>query len=142
MKVKLHPETTDDQETVQVPQKAINEVIDEDLGISIHSIDEMSIGWQCKMLFTHEQATRVLAGLHDAKFNVTKAHVTYEGNKATMLVITKTFPTGTRKKDLEKFEELIYEFVRNICEIVNLEERIESAKEAAIAAFEDIRDYE
>lgn len=123
-------------------EKKLQEVTDDDLGVSIHSIDEESIGWQCKILFNHRQATRVLAGLHDAKFNVTEAHVTYEGDKATMLVITKTFPTGTRKKDLEKFEELIHKFVRSTCEIVNLEERIESAKEAAIAAFEDIRNYE
>jgi hypothetical protein len=135
-------------------EKRLQEVTDEDLGVSIHSIDEMSIGWQCKMLFAHEQATRVLegltwfytfhalAGLHDAKFNITETHVMYKGDKATMLVITETFPTGTRKNDLEKFECLIREFIGNTCEIVNLEERIESAKEAAIEAFEDIRNYE
>lgn len=132
------PESTNSQKV----EKKLQEVTDDDLGVSIHSIDEESIGWQCKMLFTHKQATRVLAGLHDAKFNVTEALVVYEGNKATMLVITKTFPTGTRKKDLEKFEELIRKFVESTCEIVNLEKRIESAKEAAIAAFEDIRNYE
>lgn len=137
------PKSTNYHGAEQKLQKAkLQEVTDEDLGVSIHSIDEISIGWQCKMLFAHEQATRVLAGLHDAKFNVTEALVMYEGNKATMLAITKAFPTGTRKKDLEKFEKLIHKFVRNTCEIVNLEERIESAKEAAIAAFEDIRNYE
>lgn len=138
-----NPESANYHEAEQKLQKAkLQEVTDEDLGVSIHSIDEKSVGWQCKMLFTHEQATRVLAGLHDAKFNVIEAHVTHEGDKATMLVITKTFPTGIRKNDLEEFEYLIRKFIGNTCEIVNLEERIESAKEAAIEAFEDIRNYE
>lgn len=118
------------------------EVTDDDLGVSIHSIDEMSIGWQCKMLFTHEQAARVMAGLHDATFNVTETLVTYDGDKATMLVITKTFPTGTRKKDLEKFEKLIRIFIQTVCAVVSLEDALEGAKERAIEAFNELRDYE
>lgn len=137
------PESTNCGEAEQKLQKTKpQEVTDEDLGVSIHSIDEMSIGWQCKMLFSHEQATRVLAGLHDAKFNVTETHVTYKGDKATMLVITKTFPNGTRKKDLEKFEEPIRNFIHAVCTTVSLEDALEDAKEAAIKAFEDIRNYE
>lgn len=118
------------------------EVTDDDLGVSIHSIDEESIGWQCKMLFTHEQAARVMAGLHDAKFNVTETLVTHDGDKATMLVITKTFPTGTRKKDLEKFEKLIRIFIQTVCAVVSLEDALEGAKERAIEAFNELRDYE
>ena len=124
-------------------QKAkLQEVTDNDLGVSIHSIDEESIGWQCKMLFTHEQAARVMAGLHDAKFNVTETLVMHDGNKATMLVITKTFPTGTRKKDLEKFEKLIRIFIQTVCAVVSLEDSLEGAKERAIEAFNELQDYE
>ena len=118
------------------------EVTDDDLGVSIYSIDEMSIGWQCKMLFTHEQAARVMAGLHDAKFNVTETLVMHDGDKATMLVITKTFPTGTRKKDLEKFEKLIYIFIQTVCAVVSLEDSLEGAKERAIEAFNELQNYE
>ena len=123
-------------------QKTPTKITDEDLGVSIHSIDEMSIGWQCKILFNHEQATRVLAGLHDAKFNVTEALVMHEGNKVTMLVITKTFPTGTRKKDLEKFEKLLRTFIYMVCKVVSLENNLEDAKENAIEAFNKLQDYE
>lgn len=118
------------------------EVTDDDLGVSIHSIDEMSIGWQCKMLFTHEQAARVMAGLHDAKFNVTETLVMRDGDKATMLVITKTFPTGTRIKDLEKFEKLIRIFIQAVCTVVSLENALEEVKERAIKAFNELQDYE
>lgn len=123
-------------------KQASQEVTDDDLGVSIHSIDETSIGWQCKMLFTHEQAARVMAGLHDATFNVTETLVTHDGDKATMLVITKTFPTGTRKKDLEKFEKLIHIFIQTVCAVVSLEDALEGAKERAIEAFNELRDYE
>ena len=137
------PKSTNYHEAEQKLQKAkLQEVTDEDLGVSIHSIDEMSIGWQCKMLFAHEQATRVLAGLHDAKFNVTEAHVMHEGNKVTMLVITKTFPTGTRKKDLEKFEKLLRTFIYTVCKMVSLEDELEVTKEHAIEAFNELQDYE
>lgn len=137
------PESANYHEAEQKLQKVkLQEVTDEDLGVSIHSIDEMSIGWQCKILFNHKQATRVLVGLHDAKFNVTEALVMCEGNKATMLIVTKTFPTGTRKKDLVKFEKLLHAFICAVCKVVDLEERIESAKERAIEAFDELRDYE
>lgn len=131
----------DVREVKQVSQKS-QEITDDDLGVSIHSIDEESIGWQCKMLFTHEQAARVMAGLHDAKFNVTETLVMHDGDKATMLVITKTFPTGTRKKDLEKFEKLIRIFIQTVCAIVSLEDALEGAKERAIEAFNELQDYE
>ena len=127
---------------MKIKQEMQIEITDNDLGVSIHSIDEESIGWQCKMLFTHEQAARVMAGLHDATFNVTETLVTHDGNKATMLVITKTFPTGTRKKDLEKFEKLIRIFIQTVCAVVSLEDALEGAKERAIEAFNELRDYE
>lgn len=127
---------------VREVKQASKEVTDDDLGVSIHSIDETSIGWQCKMLFTHEQAARVMAGLHDATFNVTETLVTHDDDKATMLVITKTFPTGTRKKDLEKFEKLIRIFIQTVCAVVSLEDALEGAKERAIEAFNELRDYE
>ena len=127
---------------VREVKQASREVTDDNLGVSIHSIDETSIGWQCKMLFTHEQAARVMAGLHDATFNVTETLVTHDGDKATMLVITKTFPTGTRKKDLEKFEKLICIFIQTVCAVVSLEDALEGAKERAIEAFNELRDYE
>ena len=137
------PESANEQVVEQKLQKTKSqEVTDDDLGVSIHSIDETSIGWQCKMLFTHEQAARVMAGLHDAKFNVTETLVMHDGNKATMLVITKTFPTGTRKKDLEKFEKLIRIFIQTMCAVVSLEDALEGAKERAIEAFNELRDYE
>lgn len=137
------PESANEQVVKQKLQKTkLQEVTDDDLGVSIHSIDEMSIGWQCKMLFTHEQATRVMAGLHDATFNVTETLVTHDGDKATMLVITKTFPTGTRKKDLEKFEKLIHIFIQTVCAVVSLEDALEGAKERAIEAFNELRAYE
>lgn len=124
-------------------QKAkLQKVTDEDLGVSIHSIDKMSIGWQSKVLFSHKQAARVMAGLHDAKFNVTETNVVYEGLKAKMLMVTKTFPTGTRKEDLVKFEKLLRTFICAVCKVVDLEERIESAKELAIEAFDELQDYE
>lgn len=118
------------------------EVTNDDLGVSIHSIDETSIGWQLKALFSYKQAARVMAGLHDAKFNVTETLVTYDGDKATMLVITKTFPTGTKYKDLKKFEKLLHTFMCAVCEMVDLEEKIESAKELAIDTFNELQDYE
>lgn len=137
------PESANEQEVEQKLQKTKSqEITDDDLGVSIYSIDEMSIGWQCKMLFTHEQAARVMAGLHDATFNVTETLVTHDGDKATMLVITKTFPTGTRKKDLEKFEKLIHIFIQTVCAVVSLEDALEGAKERAIEAFNELRDYE
>lgn len=129
-------------EQEQQAEKKLQEITEDDLGVSIHSINEESIGWQCKMLFTHEQATRVLAGLHDAKFNVTETLVMRDGDKATMLVITKTFPTGTRKKDLEKFEKLIRIFIQTVCAVVSLEDALEGAKERAIKAFNELQDYE
>lgn len=125
----------------QASQESV-EITDNDLGVSIHSIDETSIGWQCKMLFTHEQAARVMAGLHDAKFNVTETLVMHDDDKATMLVITKTFPTGTMKKDLEKFEKLIHIFVQTVCAVVSLEDALEGAKERAIEAFNELQNYE
>lgn len=137
------PESANEQVVEQKLQKTKSqEVTDDDLGVSIHSIDEESIGWQCKMLFSHKQAARVMAGLHDATFNVTETLVTHDGDKATMLVITKTFPTGTRKKDLEKFEKLIRIFIQTVCAIVSLEDALEGAKERAIEAFNELRDYE
>ena len=137
------PESANEQVVEQKLQKTKSqEVTDDDLGVSIHSIDETSIGWQCKMLFTHEQAARVMAGLHDATFNVTETLVTHDGGKATMLVITKTFQTGTRKKDLEKFEKLIRIFIQTVCAVVSLEDALEGAKERAIEAFNELRDYE
>lgn len=123
-------------------RRKLQEITDDELGVSIHSIDEESIGWQCKILFNHGQATRVLAGLHDAKFNVTEALVMHEGNKVTMLVITKTFPTGTRKKDLDKFEKLLRTFIYTVCKVVSLENELEVTKERAIEAFDELQDYE
>lgn len=120
----------------------LQEVTDDDLGISIHSVDEMSIAWRRKMLFTHEQATRVIAGLHDAKLNVTEKLVMHEGNKVTMLVVSKTFPSGIKKKDLGEFENLFHIFVSLVCEMVNTERILEDAKESAIEAFNALRNYE
>ena len=137
------PESANEQVVEQKLQKTKSqEVTDDDLGVSIHSIDEMSIGWQCKMLFAHEQAARVMAGLHDAKFNVTETLVMHDGDKATMLIITKSFPTGTRKKDLETFEKLLHAFICSVCEMVDLEEKRERAKELAIKSFNNLQDYE
>lgn len=137
------PESANEQVVEQKLQKTKSqEVTNDDLGVSIHSIDETSIGWQLKALFSYKQAARVMAGLHDAKFNVTETLVTYDGDKATMLVITKTFPTGTRYKDLKKFEKLLHTFMCAVCEMVNLEEKIESAKELAIETFNELQDYE
>lgn len=127
---------------VDVCEQKLQEVTDDDLGVSIHSIDEMTIGWQCKMLFTHKQAARVISGLRDAKFNVTEVLVMHEGNKVTMLVVTKTFPSGTRSKELKKFEYLLHRFTYHVCEMINLEERVEGAKERAIDAFDELQDYE
>lgn len=136
-----HQESANEQGGSTV-QKAPTEITDDDLGVSIHSIDEESIGWQCKILFDHKQAAKAMAGLHDAKFNVTETLVTYDGDKATMLVITKTFPTGTRKKDLEKFEKLIRVFIQTVRAVVSLEDALEGAKERAIEVFNELRDYE
>lgn len=137
------PESVNEQVVEQKLQKTKSqEVTNDDLGVSIHSIDETSIGWQLKALFSYKQAARVMAGLHDAKFNVTETLVTYHGDKATMLVITKTFPTGTRYKDLKKFEKLLHTFMCAVCEMVDLEEKIESAKELAIETFNELQDYE
>ena len=137
------PESANERVVEQKLQKTKSqEVTDDDLGVSIHSIDETSIGWQLKALFSYKQATRVMAGLHDAKFNVTETNVVYEDMKAKMLVVTKTFPTGTRKKDLENFEKLLHAFICSVCEMVDLEEKRESAKELAIKSFNELQDYE
>lgn len=127
---------------LDVCEQKLQGVTDDDLGVSIHSIDKMSIGWQRKALFSYKQAARVMAGLRDAKFNVTEANVMYEGQKTTMLVVTKTFPTGTRKKDLEKFEKLLHTFMNTVCHVVDIEERLEYVKELAIDAFDELQDYE
>ena len=137
------PESANEQVVEQKLQKTKSqEVTDDDLGVSIYSIDETSIGWQFKALFSYKQAIRVMAGLHDAKFNVTETNVVYEDMKAKMLIVTKTFPTGTRKKDLENFEKLLHAFICSVCEMVNLEEKRESAKELAIKSFNNLQDYE
>ena len=137
------PESANEQVVEQKLQKTKSqEVTDDDLGVSIHSIDETSIGWQLKALFSYKQATRVMAGLHDAKFNVTETNVVYKDMKAKMLIVTKTFPTGTRKKDLENFEKLLHAFIYSVCEMVDLEEKRESAKELAIKSFNSLQDYE
>ena len=83
-----------------------------------------------------------MAGLHDAKFNVTETNVVYKDMKAKMLIVTKTFPTGTRKKDLENFEKLLHAFICSVCEMVDLEEKRERAKELAIKSFNNLQDYE
>lgn len=129
---------THDQEA----EPKLQEVTTEDLGASIHSIDEMSIAWQCRMLFTNEQARRVLNGLLDAKLNVTEAHVVHEGNKVTMLTVTKTFPSGTKDTDIKKFDRLLHRFAYYVCEVVNAEAGLEAAKEMAIEAFNELQDYE
>ena len=137
------PESANKQVVEQKLQKTKSqEVTDDDLGVSIHSIDETSIGWQLKALFSYKQATRVMAGLHDAKFNVTETNVVYKDMKAKMLIVTKTFPTGTRKKDLENFEKLLHAFICSVCEMVDLEEKRERAKELAIESFNNLQDYE
>lgn len=137
------PESANEQVVEQKLQKTKSqEVTNDDLGVSIHSIDETSIGWQLKALFSYKQATRVMAGLHDATFNVTETNVVYEDMKAKMLVVTKTFPTGTRKKDLENFEKLLHAFMCSVCEMVDLEERIENVKELAIKTFDELQNYE
>lgn len=129
---------THDQEA----ELKLQEVTTEDLGVSICSIDEMSIGWQCRMLFTNEQARRVLNGLLDAKLNVTEAHVMHEGNKVTMLTVVKTFPSGTKDAEIKKFDRLLHRFAYYVCEVVNAEARLEAAKETAIEVFNELRDYE
>lgn len=127
---------------LDVCERKLQEVTNDDLGVSIHSVDEMSIAWRCKMLFTHEQATRVIAGLHDAKVSVNETHVMHEGNKITMLTVSKTFPSGTRDADIKKFDSQLHKFAYYVCEVVNAEERLEAAKERAIEAFNALRDYE
>ena len=122
--------------------RKLQKVTDDELGVSIYSVDEMSIAWQRKMLFTREQATRVITGLLDAKLNVTETHVMHEDNKVTMLTIVKTFPSGTRKKDLERFEHLTSDFVQAVCATMSLEDMLERVKEDAIKAFNELRDYE
>lgn len=129
---------THDQEA----ELKLQEVTTDDLGASICSIDKMSIGWRCKMLFTNEQARRVLNGLLDAKLNVTEAHVVHEGNKVTMLTVVKTFPSGTRDAEIKKFDRLLHRFAYYVCEVVNAEARLEAAKEIAIEAFNELQDYE
>lgn len=123
-------------------ERKLQEVTNDELGVSIYSVDEMSIAWQRKMLFTREQATRVIAGLLDARINVTETHVVHEDNKVTMLTIVKNFPSGTRKKDLERFEHLTSDFVQAVCATMSLEDMLERVKEDAIKAFNELRDYE
>lgn len=127
---------------LDICESKLREVTDDDLGVSIYSIDEMSIGWQCAMLLNYKQATRVLSGLHDAKFNVTEAPVMHKGNKVTMLTVTKTFPSGTKSVTLAKFERLLKKFTYYVCEVINTEEELETAKEHAIEAFNELQDYE
>ena len=129
-------------EQKQQAEKKLQEVTDDDLGVSIHSIDEVSIGWQCKMLFTNKQAARVFPSLYDAKFNVTEKLVMHEGDRVTMLVITKIFPSGTKSVDIKKFEYLLRRFTYYVCEVINAEERLETAKETATEAFDKLQDYE
>lgn len=129
---------THDQEA----ELKLQEVTDDDLVASIHSVDEMPITWRCKMLFTHEQATRVIAGLHDAKLNVTEKLVMREGNKVTMLTVSKTFSSGTKDTNIKEFDRQLHRFAYCVCEVVNIEARLEAAKERAIKAFNELQDYE
>lgn len=131
---------TQDQEAA--PEPKLQEITNDNLGVSIHSVDEMSIAWQCKMLFTNEQARRVLNGLLDAKLNVTETHVVHEGNKVTMLTVVKTFPSGTKDANIKKFDLQLHRFVYYVCEAINAEEKLEAEKERAIEAFNKLQEYE
>lgn len=127
---------------IDICERKLQEVTIDDLGVSIHSIDEETIGWQCKMLFTHEQAVRVLSALRDAKLNVTEALVMYNGNKTTMLAIAKNFPNGTKQDDLNDFEHRIHRFIESLCEVIEIEHALENLREILAEAFEELDEYE
>lgn len=117
--------------------------IEEELGIRIFSCDEM-VMWQNKSLFNKKQAERVIAGLKDADLQVTETPVVCpdEEEDSVMLTIEKHFPSGTDLTKLRNFSLHIHIFISAVCEIVNLEERLENAKVNAIDAFDELRDYE
>ena len=118
--------------------------IEEELGIRIFSCDETAIMWQNKSLFNKKQAERVIAGLKDADLQVTETPVVCpdEEEDSVMLTIEKRFPSGTDLTKLRNFSLHVHIFISAVCEIVNLEERLENARVNSIDAFEELRDYE
>lgn len=118
--------------------------VEEELGIRIFSHDEMAIIWQNKSLFNKKQAERVIAGLKDADLQVAEMPIVCpdEEEDSVMLTIEKRFPSGTDLTKLRNFSLHVHIFISVVCEIVNLEERLENAKENAIDAFDELRDYE
>lgn len=127
---------------IDICERKLQEVTIDDLGVSIHSIDEETIGWQCKMLFTHEQTVRILSALHDAKLNVTETLVMHKGNKTTMLVIAKNFPSGVKRDDLGAFECLIHRLVENLCRVIETEHMLKDLQENVAETFEELDEYE
>lgn len=123
-------------------ENKLQEVTNDDLGVSIHSVDIMSIDWQCKMLFTHEQAVRILSALRDAKLNVTEALVMYNGNKTTMLVVAKNFPNGVKKDYLEAFERQMHRLIENICRVIEIDHMLKDLQENVAETFEELDEYE
>lgn len=118
--------------------------IEGELGVRIFSCDEMEIMWQNKSLFNKKQAERVIAGLKDADLQVIETPVVCpdEDEDSVMLTIEKRFPSGTDLTKLRDFSLHVHIFISVVCEIVNLEERLENAKENSIDAFNELRDYE
>lgn len=118
--------------------------VEEELGIRIFSHDEMAIIWQNKSLFNKKQAERVIAGLKDADLQVAEMPIVCpdEEEDSVMLTIEKRFPSGTDLTKLRNFSLHVHVFISVVCEIVNLEERLENARVNSIDAFEELRDYE
>lgn len=124
-------------------QEAPIEITDDDLGISIRSVDEQTIEWHNNSLFAEEQPPIVIAGLKSAGFsNVKGDKVLHNGEKAIMVTFSRNFSSGTTMKKLEDFSEKIHKFLMALCMTVNLEEELRCAKETVTTTLDDIYEYE
>lgn len=120
------------------------EVTDGELGVTIHSYDEMTIEWQNKSLFNNKQSERVIAGLRDAHLDVIETPVVYKDDDkdSVMLTISKRFPSGTKVNELQDFSLHVHRFILATCKIIALEEELEAANENVTDAFDELCDYE
>lgn len=151
----LDKEQIDNNDADTIPQESANEqggstiqeapieITDDDLGISIHSIDEQTIEWHNNSLFAEEQSSLVIAGLKSAGFsNVKGDKVLHNEEKAIMVTFSRNFSSGTTMKKLEDFSEKIHKFLMALCMTINLEEKLRYAKETVTTTLDDIYEYE
>lgn len=140
----FEPAKPDEEATTTPAVTKPYEVTEGELGVTIHSYDEMTIEWQNKSLFNNKQAERVMAGLKDAHFDVIETPVVYKGDDkdSVMLTFSKRFSSGTKINELRDFSLHVHRFILATCKIIALEEELEAANENVTDAFDELCDYE